>query len=173
LPKLAKDNIVPGDPTFSMEHERVREDRFWPYFKEAIGAIDGSHVKLVVPLDDVVSHTNRHAYTSQNVLPICDFDMRFIFVVPGWPGAAHDSHILNHALANFSSFPLPPKGNNGFLKYYSNSLLLCILIISFYRKILSCGLGLSEPNWVSCTFQRKHVPYPRISESFRASSSEV
>jgi hypothetical protein len=33
LRKLAKDNIKPRDPTFSTEHERVREDRFWPYFK--------------------------------------------------------------------------------------------------------------------------------------------
>ncbi|XP_025877483.1 uncharacterized protein [Oryza sativa Japonica Group] len=42
LRKLAKDNITPRDPTFSMEHGRLREDRFWPYFKDAIGAIDGS-----------------------------------------------------------------------------------------------------------------------------------
>lgn len=32
LRKLDKD-IKPRDPTFSMEHERVREDRFWPYLK--------------------------------------------------------------------------------------------------------------------------------------------
>jgi hypothetical protein len=43
LCKLAKDNITPRDPTFSTEHERLREDRFWPHFKDAIGAIDGSH----------------------------------------------------------------------------------------------------------------------------------
>lgn len=44
LRKLAKDNMKPRDPTFSIEHDRVREDRFWSYFKGAIGAIDGSHV---------------------------------------------------------------------------------------------------------------------------------
>jgi hypothetical protein len=43
LCKLAKDNITPRDPTFSTEHERLREDQFWPHFKDAIGAIDGSH----------------------------------------------------------------------------------------------------------------------------------
>jgi hypothetical protein len=48
--------------------------------------------------------------TSQNVLAVCDFDMRFIFAVVGWPGSAHDTRILNHALANFPSFPVPPKG---------------------------------------------------------------
>ncbi|RCV33117.1 hypothetical protein SETIT_7G056900v2 [Setaria italica] len=36
--------------------------------------------------------------------------MRFIFAVAGWPGSAHDTRILNHALANFPSFPVPPKG---------------------------------------------------------------
>ena len=119
LRKLAKDSIMPRDPTFSTDHERVRENRFWPYFKGAIGAIDGSHVKLIVPLDEMVNHTNRRGYTSQNVLAICDFDMRFTFAVTGWPGSAHDSRILNHALANFPSFPVPPKGNNGFLYYVS------------------------------------------------------
>jgi hypothetical protein len=31
-------------------------------------------------------------------------------VVAGWAGSAHDTRILNHALANFPSFPVPPKG---------------------------------------------------------------
>lgn len=127
LLKLAKDNIKPRDPTFSTEHERVQENRFWPHFKGAIGAIDGSHVQVVVPVDEVVSHTNRHGYTSQNVLAICDFDMRFTFAVTGWPGSAHDTRILNHALANFERFPVPPKGTNGFLYYVSNSCIVMYL----------------------------------------------
>jgi hypothetical protein len=47
LRKLANDNITPKDPTFCTEHERVREDRFWPHFKDAIGAIDGSHITVI------------------------------------------------------------------------------------------------------------------------------
>ena len=101
LRKLAKDNIKPRDASFSTEHERIKDERFWPYFKGAIGAIDGSHVLVVVPGEDMVNHTSRHGYTSQNVLAVCDFDMRFIFTVAGWPGCAHDTSILNHALANF------------------------------------------------------------------------
>uniref|UniRef100_A0A8I6XP25 DDE Tnp4 domain-containing protein n=1 Tax=Hordeum vulgare subsp. vulgare TaxID=112509 RepID=A0A8I6XP25_HORVV len=62
--------------------------------------------------DDAVNHRCRHGFTPQNVLAICDFDMRFTFVVAGWPGCAHDSRVLNHALAHFS-FHEPPKG-----KYY-------------------------------------------------------
>ena len=110
LCKLAKENISPRDPTFSSDHEKVKEDRFWPYFKGAIGAIDGSHVPVEVEAEEVVNHTCRHGNTTQNVLAICDFAMRFTFVVAGWPGSAHDTWILNHALANFPSFLVPPKG---------------------------------------------------------------
>ena len=108
--KLAKDNIKPRDASFSTEHERIKDERFWPYFKGAIVAIDVSHVPMVVPAEDMVNYTCCHGYTSQNVLAVCDFDMRFIFTVAGWPGCAHDPRILNHALANFPSFPVPPKG---------------------------------------------------------------
>jgi hypothetical protein len=127
LRKLARDNIKPRDPNFTIEHERLKEDRFWPYFKSAIGAIDGTHIPVVVPTKEVITHTCRHGYTSQNVLAMCDFDMRFIYVVAGWPGSAHDSRILNHALANFPSFPVPPKGTQILIL---SSLLLLLFSIA-------------------------------------------
>jgi hypothetical protein len=153
--KLGKYNIIPRDPIFSTDHARVRENRFWPYFKGEIGAIDGSHMKVVVPVDEVVNHTYRHGYTSQNVLAICDFDMRFTFIVAGCLDAAHDTHILNHAWTNFPSFPVPPKGIHGtsFPSFYVSCT--CIIYFAslayFYRKILSRGFGLSKPNRVFCT----------------------
>jgi hypothetical protein len=64
LLKLAKHNIKPKDLTFSNEHEKLKEHRFWPYFKGAIGAIDGSLVPVVVPADEVINYTCRHGYTS-------------------------------------------------------------------------------------------------------------
>ena len=137
LRKLAKDNIKPSDPTFSTEHAKVKDTRFWPHFKGAIGAIDGSHVPVSVPEDEVVNHTCRHGYTSQNVLAICDFDMRFTFVVAGWPGSAHDTRILNHALTKFADqFPVPPKGTN-FLSCYSKTLHMHGLFNYFL--VLTCN----------------------------------
>jgi hypothetical protein len=112
--KLGKDNIKPRDPTFSIEHAKVQEDHFWSHFKGAIGAIDGSHIRVSVPAEEDVNHTCRYGYTSQNVLAICDFYMSFTFLVSGWPGSAHDTRVLNHALTNFSDeFPIAPTG-----KYY-------------------------------------------------------
>jgi hypothetical protein len=149
--KLDKYNIIPRDPTFSTDYARVRKNRFLPYFKGAIGAIDGSHVKVVMPVDEVVNHTCRHRYTSQNVLAIYDFDMRFTFIVAGWPGAAHNTRILNHALAYFSSFAVPPKGMQDTL--FSSFYVYCTCIIYFasltyfYRKILSYGFGFN----ICCT----------------------
>jgi hypothetical protein len=150
----------------------VRENRFWPYFKGAIGAIDGSHVKVVMPVDEMVNHTCCHGYTSQNVLAICDFDMRFTFVVAGWPGAAHDTRILNHALANFPLFSVPPKGMHGtsfpsfYVSYFAS-------LAYFYRKILCREFGLSKLNRVSCTLQRKHISHTRILTLYRPSSRKV
>ena len=89
----------------------MRENRFLPYFKEAIGAIDGSHVKVIVPLNEMVNHTNRRGYTSQNVVAICDFDMRFTFVLSGWPGSVHDRRPFNDTITTYSHvFPHPPPG---------------------------------------------------------------
>ena len=126
LRKLGKENIKPTESTFEYEHEKVKEDRFWPYFKGAVGAINGTHVKVEVPTEEMINHTNKHGYTSQNVLAICDFDMRFIFAVVGWPGSAHDTRILNHALANFPSFPVPPKGIHDSLLNFNASIITCL-----------------------------------------------
>jgi hypothetical protein len=66
-----------------------------------------------VSSEEVVNHTNKHGYTSQNILAICDFDMRYTFVVADWPGSAHDTWILNHTLTKFvDEFPTPPTSTN-------------------------------------------------------------
>jgi hypothetical protein len=106
-------NIKLKDPSFSTVHARIREDRFWPHFKGVIGAIDESYIKVPLSSEEVVNHTCRHGYTSQNILAIYDFDMRYTFVVAGWSGSAHDTLILYHALTNFGDqFPKPPVGTN-------------------------------------------------------------
>ncbi|KAK8945168.1 hypothetical protein KSP39_PZI007643 [Platanthera zijinensis] len=47
-------------------------------------------------------------------MAICDFNMCFTYVVPGWEGSAHDSRIFQHAYRDLRcNFPYPPQG-----KYY-------------------------------------------------------
>jgi hypothetical protein len=170
LGKLAKDNIKLKDPSFTNDDARVREARFWPHFKGAIGAIDVSHIKVSVCSEEVVNHTCWHRYTSHNILAICDFDMRYTFVVAGWPGSAHDTRILNHALTNFGDqFPKPPADANIMhLEEFIQLILYSTYYDDFvfiYREVLSCGFRLSKPNWVSRSLQREYISSTRIPSS--------
>ncbi|CAN6348432.1 unnamed protein product [Urochloa humidicola] len=110
LLKLADDIIKPKDPQFSTVHPVLENPHFWPYFNDCIGAIDGTHVPVVVPKSKVVAHMCRHKYTSQNVLAICDFDVRFTFVLSGWSGSVHDMTVFKDATLRYAhKFPhLPP-----------------------------------------------------------------
>jgi hypothetical protein len=68
---------------------------------------------------------------------VCDFDMRFTFVVAGWPGSAHDTRILNHALTKFADrFPKPHAG--------IDANFVCTLIffaLQIYKYIVICVLN--------------------------------
>jgi len=109
--KLAANIIRTIDPHFRSVHQRLQSPRFSPFFDKCIGAIDGTHVPEVVPTNQVVQHTERHGYTTQNVLAICDFNMRFTFVVAGWPGSVHDMRVFKDAIEKYGDkFPHPPEG---------------------------------------------------------------
>jgi hypothetical protein len=122
MDRLAADILKPVDPTFSTMHDRLRSPRFYPYFKDCIGAIDGTHIPLTVPSNLFVQYLNRKGRTTQNVLAVCDFDMRFSFVLAGWPGSAHDMRVFNDATSTFGDqFPHPPPG------ILSYGYMLCLL----------------------------------------------
>ena len=53
----------------------------------------------------------RKGIPTQHVMVACDFDLPFTFVMAGWEGAAHDSHIFLEAICTDSvNFPKPPPG---------------------------------------------------------------
>ncbi|KAL6880595.1 hypothetical protein ACP4OV_012160 [Aristida adscensionis] len=104
--KLAADIIKPVDPEFRSVHPRLQGPLFSPFFNDCIGAIDGTHVQVVVPKSKVMQYTDRHGYTSQNVMAVCDFNMRFTFVLAGWPGSVHDMRVFNDAMHKYGhKFP--------------------------------------------------------------------
>lgn len=74
--------------------------------------MDGTHIPCTVQAHLQVPFRNWKGYTSQNVLAIVDFDMRFTYVVAGWEGSADDARVLNEAQINPTfMFPHPPIGN--------------------------------------------------------------
>ncbi|XP_052188895.1 protein ALP1-like [Diospyros lotus] len=90
----------------NVPHERIL--RKFPYFKDCIGAIDGTHVAAWAPTSRQTSFRGRKTNITQNVMLTCDFDMKFTFVYSGWEGTANDSRVFIDAVTRTSNnFPMP------------------------------------------------------------------
>ncbi|XLS57283.1 hypothetical protein HN51_007038 [Arachis hypogaea] len=74
--------------------------RFYPYFKNCIGALDGTHIRVKVPKEEVSRYKGRKCFPTMNVLATCTFDLKFTYVLPGWEGSASDLRILENAIHN-------------------------------------------------------------------------
>ncbi|XP_047147356.1 putative nuclease HARBI1 [Vigna umbellata] len=85
----------------------LNNNRFYPYFKDCLGAIDGTHVRVRVPRTDAPRFRGRKDWPTQNVFAACDFDMKFTYVLAGWEGTASDSRILKNALDRDDPFVIP------------------------------------------------------------------
>jgi hypothetical protein len=68
--------------------------KYTPYFDDCIGALDGTHIAAYVPITEQARYRNRKGTLSQNVLAVCNFDMQFVYVLPGWEGSAYDGRVL-------------------------------------------------------------------------------
>jgi DDE superfamily endonuclease len=80
-------------PTESTPLSEEIEDSInnFPYFKDCIGAIDGSHIPISPPDNERIPFRNRKGFLSQNVLAACNFDLKFTMVLSGWEGSVSDS----------------------------------------------------------------------------------
>ena len=111
---MCGDYIRPIDPNFRTTHQRITNDcRLMPYFKDCIGALDGTHILATPPPHDLIRYIGRTGKATQNVLAVVDFDLRFTYASIGQPGSMHDTNVLFHALRHDEdTFPYPPAGMN-------------------------------------------------------------
>ncbi|XP_059297154.1 uncharacterized protein LOC132050111 isoform X1 [Lycium ferocissimum] len=98
----------------SIPQEISSNPLFYPWFKDCIGAIDGTHIPALIPVEEQPRYRNRKGVLSQNVLAVVDFDMNFQYVLAGWEGSASDSRVLRNAVWERSENKL--KIQNG--RYY-------------------------------------------------------
>ena len=70
----------------------------WPFFKNALGAIDGSHIPCAPPTIEHGSYWNQKGFMSQNCLFICSFNLQFLFGYTGWEGLATNGQVWLVAL---------------------------------------------------------------------------
>jgi hypothetical protein len=110
--RMAIDIINPIDREFKNVPRKILDDeRYWPYFKNCIGAIDGTHIPIKISLSKQIPYIGRKWTPTQNVMAVCDFHMCFTFVWAGWEGTAHDTRIFLEAIRKEElRFPHPPRG---------------------------------------------------------------
>ncbi|KAL8546946.1 hypothetical protein ACS0TY_006599 [Phlomoides rotata] len=85
---LVRPEPVPDDST----------NHRWKWFKGCLGALDGTFVNVRVPTIDRGRYRTRKGQITTNVLAVCDTNMNFVYVLPGWEGSASDVRILRDSV---------------------------------------------------------------------------
>ncbi|XP_043698620.1 putative nuclease HARBI1 [Telopea speciosissima] len=102
-------------PSFEETPLQIKSNqKYYPFFANCIGAIDGTHISASIPLAKQVPYiSSRKNKVTQNVCAACSFDMCFTFIWAGWEGSAHDNRILWEAINTPRlKFPHPPPGKH-------------------------------------------------------------
>jgi hypothetical protein len=96
---LYKSNCNLPSSTTPLSARIADNPKYAPYFNDCLGALDGTHVEMYIPIELQPRYQNRKGILSQNILAVCDFDMIFVYILAGWEGSAHDSRVLSDAQA--------------------------------------------------------------------------
>ncbi|MBA0779638.1 hypothetical protein Gotri_003867 [Gossypium trilobum] len=66
----------------------------WKCLKNCLCALDGTHIKIRVPIVDKPRYQMRKGYIATNMLGVCTPDMNFVYVLLGWKGSIVDGRVL-------------------------------------------------------------------------------
>ncbi|XP_022852822.1 uncharacterized protein LOC111374384 [Olea europaea var. sylvestris] len=94
-------------------HERIL--RKYPFFKDCIGAIDGTHVAAWAPASRQSFFRGRKTNVTQNVMLTCDFDVKFTFVYCSWED---QFYLVDSGYPNMPGFLAPYRGHRYHLRDY-------------------------------------------------------
>ncbi|KAI9101560.1 hypothetical protein K1719_023804 [Acacia pycnantha] len=94
-------------PGSEVPSEIVEDPRFYPYFKDCVGAVDGIHMPVMVGVDEHGPFRDKNGLLSQHVLAACSFDLKFHYVLAGWEGSASDIQVLNSAITRRNKLQVP------------------------------------------------------------------
>jgi len=85
--------------------EIVQNPKFFPFFANAIGAIDGTHIACHPFGEDRHAAWDRKGNFSQNCLAACSFNLCFTYMLSGWEGSAADARLYHDARTTDFSIP--------------------------------------------------------------------
>jgi hypothetical protein len=71
--------------------------KFFPFFEDAVGAIDGTHFTCSPTAAERAAARDYKGGMTQNCLAACNFNLEFIYIFSGWEGSATDSAMFNNA----------------------------------------------------------------------------
>ena len=87
-------------PTGETIPSNIRHNpKFFPYFQHTIRAIDGSHIPVMPPTHLCPLYQNRKGFLSQNALFVCNFDLKFTYMLTGWEGSVTDACVFDDAIS--------------------------------------------------------------------------
>ncbi|XP_031111888.1 uncharacterized protein LOC116015858 [Ipomoea triloba] len=119
-------------------------DSRWKWFKNCLGALDGTFIKVNVPSSDKPRYRTRKGDIATNVLGVCTPDMQFVYVLSGWEGSVADSRVLRDAIRKRSDTCEP---------ITADSLLGAAMMLS--EKLESVGDKISKSLGTELTLQQK------------------
>jgi len=92
-------NIYIKQPTLTtpLDPYIANNPKFYPFFQDALGAIDGTHICARPPASARARYRNHKSGLSQNVLAATTFNMHFCYILSGWEGSASDGGVFHDA----------------------------------------------------------------------------
>jgi hypothetical protein len=103
--------------------------KLFPFFKDCLGAVDGTHITATPPATNIVCYRDRKGGISQNVLIGTTFDMRVCYCMAGWEGSAAEGRIYESAQAH--NFTIP----SGMYYLADAGFLNCMSLLVPYRGV--------------------------------------
>ncbi|PPD69821.1 hypothetical protein GOBAR_DD33299 [Gossypium barbadense] len=82
-------------------------DTRWKWFKNCLGALDGTHIKIRVPTVDKPRYRTQKGDIATNMLGVCTPEMKFVYVLPGWEGSVADGRVLRDAISRRHGLKVP------------------------------------------------------------------
>ena len=73
------------------------QKKFTPWFINAIGAMDGTHINCCPSASDRHAARNRKGGVSQNCLACVSFSMQFLYFLSGWEGSTADAAMYSYS----------------------------------------------------------------------------
>ncbi|KAL2905824.1 Guanine/hypoxanthine permease GhxQ [Bienertia sinuspersici] len=108
LETLSTQIIRPYHSLNETPSEIRNKNKHWPFFKDCVGAIDGTLIPAVVADVESKAFRDRHGNKSWNVMAVCSLNM-FTHINVNYEGSAHDTAVWRRSLGDATmGFPHPP-----------------------------------------------------------------